>query len=442
MPTTATRVGRWPLVLALATLAACADEPVGPKKLSMPTPNASSAASVALVTTKSGGKEVGSLRWAARQPGSTVRFDPSLAGDTIALDSTVYMDGAVAIEGPADKGITISGRGFQRVLHAPFGATLRNVTITGGASEYGSAIFADWFAATLMLEHTTVRGNQGTFAVIYGPSVRLVNSTVSGNTAYWDAAGIAYHSLELHSSTVALNGPAAGIGGYTNLYLPSPPSAMLRNSIVASNGIPVRNCKDTVGIYLGGPNISNDSSCGTSADMIIASPQLYVLANNGGPTMTHGLAYDSPAINAGIYCDRPVDQRYVPRDAKCDIGAFEFTDFVVPTITVDANADVDAPSGAALITGTIQCNRPAPIPLGVQLNQTQKTGKGTTTVVRGNAFTSVDCTTSAQPWSMTVAPWSGAFQTGNASATAFTNNALASVTPTSVDKTVRLIRKK
>ena len=119
MPTITTRAGRWPLVLTLATVAACVDEPVGPKKLSMPTPKASSLDAVAIVTTKSGGKEVGSLRWAARSPGVTIRFDPSLAGDTIALDSTVYMDGAVAIEGPADKGITISGRGFQRVLHAP-----------------------------------------------------------------------------------------------------------------------------------------------------------------------------------------------------------------------------------------------------------------------------------------------------------------------------------
>jgi hypothetical protein len=189
-------------------------------------------------------------------------------------------------------------------------------------------------------------------------------------------------------------------------------------------------------------NISNDSSCGSSANMIVTSPQLYSLANNGGPTMTHGLAFDSPAINAGVYCDRPVDQRYVARDTNCDIGAFEFTDFTVVTITIDANLTVDATSGAANVTGTIQCTRPGAIPLGVQLNQTQKTSKTTTTVVRGNGTATVSCWTSAQPWSIPAAPWSGAFQTGNAAASAFTNNAPVWVTPASVDKTVKLTRKR
>ena len=441
MSSFASRAGHWPLALMLVALAACADETVGPKQLSFPTPNPSLATNVVLVTNKSGGTNVGSLRWAAAQiGGGTIQFDPSLAGDTSPLDSTLVLESGETIEGPADKGITIRGR-FGRVVYAPFGATLRNVTITGEAGDRGSAIFADWFGAMLVLEHTTVRGNQGSEAVIYGPNVRLVNSTVSGNTAYWGASGIAYHGLELNGSTIALNGPAPGIGGYSDLWNSSAPSALLWNSIVASNGVPVRNCKDSVGVTLGGPNISNDTSCGTSANMIVSSAQLYSLANNGGPTMTHGLAYDSPAINAGAPC-AGVDQRYVARDAKCDIGAFEFTDFTVVTITVDANVNVDATNGAALVTGTVRCTRAGAIPLGVQLNQTQKTGKTSTTIVRGNGAASVSCTTSAQPWSISAAPWSGAFLNGSAAATAYTNNAPVWVTPTSVDKTVKLIRRK
>jgi len=439
----APRVGRWPLALTLAAVAACADEPVGPKKLSMPTPNASSALSVAMVTTKSGSKEVGSLRWAVRQPGVTVRFDPALAGDTIELDSTAYMDGAIAIEGPADKGITISGRGFQRVIHVRSSATLRNLTITGGNWEQGSAVFVEYQFGTLTLEHTTVRGNRGQYAVIYGPSVKLTNSTVSGNTAYFYSAGIFYRYLELVSSTVAFNGPAPGIGGPEPAPYQSPSFATLRNSIIASNGTPLRNCKDTTGVYVNGPNVSNDYSCATSAEMIVANPDIGPLANNGGPTMTHRLGFESPAINAGIHCYESVDQRYVPRDAKCDLGAFEFTDFVVPTITVDGNATVDATSGAALITGTIRCNRAATFPLGVQVNQTVKTSKTTTIVVRGSGTTTVDCTTSVQPWSIVAAPWgSSPFQNGNASVTASTSGAPVSVTPTWVDRTVKLIRRR
>lgn len=437
------RVGQWPLALTLAALAACADEPSGLKKSPTPTPHASSAVTIIMVTNKSGGTDVGSLRWAASSGlGATIQFDPSLAGDTIPLESTIVVNNNKIIEGPADKGITIKGPYYSgRVIHVPAGATLavRNVTITGGSSDRGAAILVEGTGGTLTLEHTTVQGNQGSEAVIYGPYVKLLNSTVSGNTGNFGASGIAYHGLELYSSTVALNGPAPGIGGYSDLYLPSPPSALLRNSIVASNGIPVRNCKDSVNVWLTGPNVSNDSSCGTSGGMIVSSAQLYSLANNGGPTMTLGLAYDSPAINAGVYCDRPVDQRYVPHDAKCDIGAFEFTDFTKVTITVNANANVDPTTGTALVTGTVQCTRAGVLPLGVQLNQTQKTGK-TSTVVRGSGAASVSCSTSTQPWSITATPWGGTFQTGTAAATAFTSDPPVWVTPAFVDKSVKLFR--
>jgi len=437
----ASRAGRWPLALLLVALAACADETVGPK-MSPPTPNPSLATTAILVTNTSGGTNVGSLRWAAMQyGGGTIQFDPSLAGDTIALDSTLVLESGETVEGPADKGITIKGR-FGRVIAAPFGGTLRNVTVTGGAADRGSAIYADSYTGgMIVLDHTTVTGNQGQEAVVYGRGVRLLNSTVSGNTAYWGASGIAYNGLELTESTVALNGPAPGIGGFTDLWSPSQPSALLWNSIVAHNGVPTKNCKDSVGVWLGGPSISNDTSCGTSANMIVSSAQLYSLANNGGPTMTHALAYDSPAINAGAAC-RDVDQRYVTRDAKCDIGAFEFTDFTVVTITIDASVNVDGTTGAALVTGTVRCTRAGALPLGVQLNQTQKTGKTTTTVVRGNGTATVSCATTAQPWSISAAPWSGTFQNGNAAEAAFTNNAPVWVTPVSVDKTVKLIRRK
>jgi hypothetical protein len=56
------------------------------------------------------------------------------------------------------------------------------------------------------------------------------------------------------------------------------------------------------------------------------------LADNGGPTHTHLLQADSPAVNAGepAWCAHElvgvVDQRGVtrPQGAGCDIGAFGF----------------------------------------------------------------------------------------------------------------------
>jgi hypothetical protein len=431
------RVVHSTLTLALCALAACGDESVGPKNLSISTPNPSSAVNVILVTNKSGGNDVGSLRWAARQPnGGTIQFDPSLAGDTIPLDSTLTFPDFKTIEGPADKGITISGRQIWRVIHARYGVTLRNVTITGGAADRGSAVFADELGAVLTLEHTTVSGNQGSSAAIYGPSVRLFNSTVSGNTGYWDAAGIEYYGLELTNSTVAGNGPAPGIGGYPVPY-PSVPSAILFNSIIASNGVPLRNCKDSVGVWLGGPTISNDSSCGTGANMIVASPQLYSLANNGGPNMTHALAYDSPAINAGVYCAPPVDQRYVPYVGKCDIGAFEFTDFTKVTVTIDPNAKVDRTTGRAALTGTIKCTRYDSFRLALELHQDQKVN-GQVVDVHAASDIPISCWTTAQPWSATMTLTDGAWQSGAARATAQTFATPLWVTPASAAGAVKI----
>ena len=98
---------------------------------------------------------------------------------------------------------------------------------------------------------------------------------------------------------------------------------VLRNSIVASNF--GGNCSGTVGD--GGRNIAfGDASCpGAQAD-----PKLGPLQDNGGPTATHSIPADSPALDAvpdaGSEC-APTDQRGVarPYGSACDIGAFELS---------------------------------------------------------------------------------------------------------------------
>src|SRR5687768_14281658 len=106
----ASRAGRVPLALALAALAACADEPSAPTRSSPVGPNLN-IGDVIIVTTTSGGTGVGSLRWAVAQAtaGHVIRFAPELAGATIVVDSTMPVLFPITIEGPADKGVTISG---------------------------------------------------------------------------------------------------------------------------------------------------------------------------------------------------------------------------------------------------------------------------------------------------------------------------------------------
>jgi len=430
--------GRWSLALALVALAACADEPVGVSTLPQLRPHAAVDDGWVVVTTASGGTEVGSLRWAVNNSvGKWIKFDASLAGATITVDTTVVLPFGTVIVGPQDKGITISGGGQRRVFHGTGHTNLRNVTVTGGSSADGSAIRA---VGLLILEHVTVTGNQGSSAAIYGDDITLHNSTVSGNTGSGIASGVAYTQvLVLNSSTVAHNYPAPGVSRISS---PATPIVWLINSIIANNGTPQKNCADVVGFRTDGMSISNDASCGSGTGILVADPLLGGLAANGGPTRTESIGHRSPAVNAGVGCDFPYDQRYVAHDAQCDIGAFEFTDFTIVTTTIDPNVNVHPTTGAAIVTGTVKCTRADALGLSVQLNQMQKVSKDSMVVARGDGTTSVNCSTSAQPWSVTVLPWGRPFQSGTATASARTSDTPVWVTPAWVDKSVKLIRRK
>ena len=136
--------------------------------------------------------------------------------------------------------------------------------------------------------------------------------------------------------------------------------------------------------------------------MIVADPLLGDLADNGGPTQTLALDRNSPAINATECSDVTVDQRFVARDAKCDIGPFEFV-FTTIALTIDPAAHVDPSTGAVTVTGTIQCSRDETFNLAVEVKQDQKTRR-LPVVADATEATGVACGTTAQPWIAQVTP--------------------------------------
>ncbi len=428
------------LALMLPALGACADENTpltGPKPASKVN---LVAGDVVMVTNASGGKDVGSIRWVVDNiyvDGTIIRFDPSLDGATITVDSTIVVHASVTIEGPKNKGVTLSGGDRVRVIHLQESATLRNLTITKGYHPTsGGGIYA---RNGLTLENSTVSFNSApTGGGIDAHAVALFNSTVARNTSGTAGAGIYYRflgynggSTSLYNSTVAQNGPAAGVqysGGYTN------GATILNNSIIADNGVPTRNCVGIYNVTYEGTNISNDATCGGSGQVLIADPKLGLLADRGGPGATIDFAPQSPALNAGIGCVVSVDERYVPRDAKCDVGAFEFTDFTAVTITIDPNATVNATTGAAVVTGTVKCSR-AGDQFGVVVELQEQKGPK---LVLGFGGVGVSCTTTAQPWSATVLPESGAFDVGGGVAKARTNDLPNWVTFATVSKSIKL----
>ena len=434
------RAGRWPLALtfmSLAALAACADEPVAPKSSSnIVRATASEHEDLQVtVTNASGGSEVGSLQWAVSQvnePGPTtgvIVFDPSLEGDTITLDVPLQAQRPMEIIGPA-KGITLSGNDQHRVISGGTSLTLRNVTLTKGYSDYGSAVAAP----SLSLYNTTVQDNRGGSALAAHSSLRIVNSTISRNVVGKPA--VEYGSLAqvtIDNSTIAYNAPAAGIGpaGSAGVY-----NVTLRNSILANNGSPLQNCATYAGFGYQGANVVNDWSC---ADVAItpSDPQLMPLARNGGPNMTHAIPHTSPAYNKGVTCSQTTDQRYVARDAKCDIGAFEFNDLTKVTITIDPTVRLDTGAGYGLLTGTMKCTRAETIPLALELHQDQKVGK-TVVDVHAAATTQVACSPTTTTWARKMFLSEGAWQAGAARATATTYNTAEWVAPASVSGAVKL----
>ena len=435
------RAGRWPLALMIVALAACSDSPVSPTIPSVLKPNADIADPVVVANTNDDG--IGSLRWVLRYAtgGETIRFAAGLAGQTIALDSALRIDVPVTIEGPSARGITIDGKGKTRVIYViiadPLAQVfLRNLAITGGnAGDYvAGAIQVSGLDAQLTLENTTVRNNAGAGGtVIYGGSLMLLNSTVSGNTSS-SYLGSTYGAVqgkrvELINSTIT-NNSHNGVGAFSG-------GVLLKNSIISNH--PGKNCvpgENTIYVRAGA-NISDDETCGGPTEIMIGNPEIGPLADNGGPTQTHALLAGSPAINAGNDCSLTVDQRYVPRSAPCDIGAYEFTTPTSVTLTIDGGVALNHDNGWAVVTGTVTCSRNETFSVAVQLEQQQKSGKSKTTVDAA-ATVPVECTTSPRPWIASMILTSGEFVTGSAQAKAYTVNVPKWVTSAGAESAVKL----
>ncbi len=226
-------------------------------------------------------------------------------------------------------------------------------TISGNSAQWGGGLF---FESHSIVTRTTVDGNTaegfggggianqgmmgiadsavtnnsaahgGGVANLVGANLDVGNSTISGNTGGGLFNGQSARMV-VESCTVAENiAPSTEHSGLMNWN-----ELFLHNTIVAGN-TPF-NCANPVTSY--GYNLEDDSTCGLEGlgDVSDADPMLGPLADNGGPTLTHALPLDSPAIDAGDPLDYPpTDQRGYDRPSDGisapDIGAYENTDNV------------------------------------------------------------------------------------------------------------------
>lgn len=216
-----------------------------------------------------------------------------------------------------------------------------NTSISGSSSTLGGAIVNSGVVVSVV--NSTLSGNSATNGgAIYntgGGTVSLTSSTLSGNAAtiggavYNDAGG----AVSVTASTLSGNTGTSSAGGIFNF---SNGSVTLRATLL-DTGPTGANCAGTIGTF--GSNLADDTTCFASAgtDQVVQNVRINPLADNGGPTRTHALNVNSPAVDAvqdactgdGTESSTRLvaDQRGALRPslgrgsgpARCDVGAYE-----------------------------------------------------------------------------------------------------------------------
>ncbi len=311
-----------------------------------------------------------------------IDFQAGLTGAITLSSGELVVSDSLAINGPGASILSINGNAASRVLRFSSGtSSITGLTITGGNAFTGggisnagtlditsSAVNANVATTaggggientgTLTLTDSTVAnndagigdggairnagiltvtrsslfGNQGAnggaFAN-FGTALNIYSSTISGNTAsIGGSLLINFNAVTIRNSTFA---------GDTNLSaITSSGTITMVSSILAGNS-----GQDMSGTFAAGStnNIIQDAGNAgglvndANHNIIGVDPLLAVLADNGGPNLTHALLAGSPAISNGLNPDAlTTDQRGQARlrGTAVDSGAFELS--AIPTV--------------------------------------------------------------------------------------------------------------
>jgi nitrous oxidase accessory protein NosD len=278
-------------------------------------------------------------------------------------DDTVSIENAMITANQADLlggGVHNNGARELSILNTTIS---NNTAINGG----GGGISITSSASTNKIINSTVTGNRtsdvwsyrsvggGIYSEQY---LELTNSTVSGNTAEF-AGGICteYGDIRILNSTITQN-TAEMVGGIGS-YVWCNGKISVKNTIIAENHDPFNtNCVGP--ITSGGWNIEDGDSCNlrSTSDLVNTNPFLGPLQNNGGPTYTHALASNSPALDTayGASCPK-TDQRGFIRTQDgdgngskvCDRGAYERPDMVADKVTLTSPANGSISNASTII---------------------------------------------------------------------------------------------
>jgi CSLREA domain-containing protein len=271
----------------------------------------------------------------------TIAFT-GLSGE-ITLSSTLpTVESNITLQGPGQENLTISGDGAHGILYAKGASatlTIDSLTLFKGSAAYGGAVYAS-YSPSLSINNSTLSGNfaqdnGGAVHAYYyeaNLSVSISNSTLSGNSTNNQGGAV---STEGFSNLSIINSLLTGNSATTNngseIYLDSYSTIIIDTHNIFGNSSQTF-AKALYNFIPTATSIvatSTDADANANPDAKALNAILGPLADNGGPTLTHGLVANSPALDAGnqILCtdnDITHDQRGEPRDdGLCDIGAFE-----------------------------------------------------------------------------------------------------------------------
>ncbi len=237
-------------------------------------------------------------------------FDSTFTGNRL-LDAT-------ALRGVLYSASVMKVTGSQLIDNEGIAVDGASVTVTAStiANTLGTAVRA----ATASISRSTISGNTGTTTVGQGPTI------------------IANSALVIDQSTITDNTPSPSVTARPAIVGGSG-SVSLHNTVLAGNSAdsqaflnPSSTASTGYNFIAGAPlGWTGDASDSISDFNQPIDPMLEPLADNGGPTLTHRPATDSPLIDAGDPSISGFDQRGLSRPlgyvgqaiGVADIGAVE-----------------------------------------------------------------------------------------------------------------------